>query len=262
HITDKTCAIVTPHIFGIPCDVDAIQELAEKHHLKVIYDGAQAFGTKVHGKSIACYGDAVMFSFHAIKIFNSIEGGMLAFRDPGLSAALAGIRNFGIDYENDDVTECGYNAKMNEFQAAMGIVNLPNLEKEVERRTIIAEYYIRRFSEIEGLNTFNYRPDIRYNFGYFPVRVKNSFGMNRDELWRRLKEAGIGTRRLYNHLTCDYSYYVGKGYGADVKHARGISEEALDFPMYGSLTEEDIDYITDTIIELQRKTYGGSIQRS
>lgn len=253
-ITEKTCAIVTPHIFGIPCDVDRIGEIADEFHLKVIYDGAQAFGTKVRGKSIGCFGDITMFSFHAIKIFNSIEGGMLSYRDERLHQLFERYRNFGISYgeSGNDVDVVGINAKMNEFQAAMGIVNLPYLDKEIKKRKRLAETYCECFKDVQGIQTYSYNDEIDYNYAYFPIKVLSEYGISRDELWIKLKEHGIGTRKLYDKLTCDYNCYKNSGYLKRTKHADEIKNIVLDLPLYGALEETDVRYVCETMKRLRR----------
>ncbi len=248
-ITDKTCAIVTPHIFGIPCDVMKIEQIARKYDLKVIYDGAQAFGTKVKGKDISSFGDITMFSLHAIKVFNSIEGGILFYQDKGLHRKFELYRNFGITYgeSGSDVDLVGMNGKMNEFQAAMGIVNLPGLEEEIWKRKQLAELYCEGLRDIPGIQTYSYREDIDYNYAYFPIKVTEEYGMSRDELWIRLKEKGIGTRKLYDKLTCDFNCYKNRGYVQKTEYADKVKRMALDLPMYGGLEEEDLRYICDLI---------------
>lgn len=251
-ITPKTSAIITPHIFGIPCDVERIEKIAEKYGLKVIYDGAQAFGTKINGKSICMYGDMTMFSFHAIKVFNSIEGGGLVYRDPGLREKIELYRNFGVSYGegSNDVPLCGINAKMNEFQAAMGIVNLPLHNEEVEKRKKLAEIYCECLHGVAGIDTYPYKKHIEYNYAYFPIRVTGKYGITRNELWEKLREKGIETRKLYDKLTCDYSYYREKGYVRKTEYADNIKNITLDLPIYGTLTNEDIIYICETIKSL------------
>ena len=253
-ITPRTCAIVTPHIFGIPCEVEKIEEIAKRHNLKVIYDGAQAFGTRINGKSIACYGDITMFSFHAIKVFNSIEGGMLAYRDLGLHRKFELARNFGISYKENgsDVEMMGINAKMNEFQAAMGIVNLPEVESEIAKRERLAKQYCEELEAVPGIETYGYEEHIRYNYAYFPVKVTDEYGLSRNELWRKLKEYSIGTRKLYDKLTCDYKCYQGKGYVRDTEYADKLKEQALDLPIYGELTADDISYLCDVLKKLRK----------
>ena len=254
-ITEKTCAIITPHIFGIPCNVEEIEKIAKKHGLKVIYDGAQAFGTKVKERSIGCYGDITMFSFHATKLFNSIEGGMLTYKNEQLHKKFEWYRNFGISYgeESNDVEVVGLNGKMNEFQAAMGIVNLSGLEEEIGKRKRLAELYHECLKDVPGIQTYSYREDIDYNYAYFPVKVTEEYGMTRDELWMRLKEKGIGTRKLYDKLTCDFNCYKDRGYVRKTGYADQVKKMALDLPMYGSLGEEKVWYICDTIEEMRRK---------
>ena len=221
-ITDKTCAIITPHIFGIPCNVGEIERIAGKYHLKVIYDGAQAFGTKIRGSSVAKYGDMTMFSFHAIKVFNSIEGGAIVYKDEEFHRLFELYRNFGISYDEkngNDVEVAGINAKMNEFQAAMGIVNFAEIDSEIVKRKLLAEQYCSCLRDIPGIWTYPYDKDIDYNYSYFPIRITEEYGVSRDELWLKLKERGIGTRKLYDKLTCDYSCYRQAGYERDTEYA-------------------------------------------
>ena len=256
YITEKTCAIITPHIFGIPCDVEEINRIAAKHHLKVIYDGAQAFGTKIAGNHIGRYGDITMFSLHAIKIYNSIEGGLLTYADDELREQFELYKNFGISYgENgNDVLVCGMNAKMNEFQAAMGILGLGIVEDEIRIRKSLAQMYIESLKEIEGITTYSYKDGIDYNYAYFPVRInEKEFGLNRDEVFSLLKEKGIMTRKLYDTLSCDYSYYRKKNYKKDIVHAYEITKEVLDLPLYGTLQPEEIAYICKTISMIQKE---------
>lgn len=256
HITEKTCAIITPHIFGIPCDVEEIDRIAKKHNLKVIYDGAQAFGTTIEGKHIGRYGDITMFSLHAIKIYNSIEGGLLTYADDGLREQFELYRNFGISYGKDenDVLVCGMNAKMNEFQAAMGILGLRIVQDEIKIRKSLAQIYIESLKEIEGITTYSYRDEINYNYAYFPVRInQKEFGLSRDEVFSLLKEKGIMTRKLYDTLSCEYSYYKKKNYKRDIVHAYEITKEALDLPLYGTLQPEEISYICKMISMIQKE---------
>lgn len=254
NITSKTCAIITPHIFGIPNHVDEINQIAKEYGLKVIYDGAQAFGTKILDKHIGLYGDATMFSFHAIKVYNSIEGGCLMYADPQLKKRLEILRNFGITYgETNDVIADGYNGKMDEFRAAMGILNLPELEHEIERRTEIAGWYQEALKEISGIVPYAFaNPSVRYNYAYFPVIVDaGTFGITRDELWKCLREDyGIETRKLYDTLTCDNTFYKDKGYRTDVAYARELTKKCLDLPMYGTLEKVDVLEIAEAIKKL------------
>lgn len=260
HITKNTSAIITPHIFGIPCNVQEIEKIALRHHLKVIYDGAQAFGTKVFGKHIGRFGDVTMFSLHAIKVYNSIEGGLLTYADNTLHEQFELYRNFGITYHEggNDVAVCGINAKMNEFQAAMGILGLGIVEQEIKTRKDLAQIYVERLAKIEGIDTYSYETTIDYNYAYFPIRIKEKmFGCSRDEVFLILKQKGIITRKLYDTLCCDYSCYKGKNYVMDVGNARQIATEALDLPLYGTLHVEEVKYICDMISVIHKEKING-----
>lgn len=252
-ITSKTSAIITPHIFGIPCNVERIGQIAEKYGLKVIYDGAQAFGTKIHGKPVSEYGDITMFSFHAIKVFNSIEGGALVYKDKELHKSFELYRNFGLSYENGstDVMFSGINAKMNEFQAAMGIVNLRQFEQELKQRKKLAAIYCQALQEIDGIKTFDYMADIDYNYAYFPIKVHQEYGVSRNVLWAELAKRGIGTRKLYDKLTCDYTCYKDKNFVKMTEYADMIKEITLDLPIYGSMTEDEVLQVCEAIREVR-----------
>ena len=253
-ITEETCAIITPHIFGIPCNVLEIEKIAKKCNLKVIYDGAQAFGTKMNGKSIGHFGDMTMFSFHAIKILNSIEGGALVYKDADLHRSFELYRNFGISYNEmgNDVDVIGINAKMNEFQAAMGIVNLAEFDDELIKRKRLAENYCECLSGIPGISTYAYKKDIDYNYAYFPIKVTDEYGMSRDELWTKLQELGIGTRKLYDKLTCDYNCYKELNFIRKTSNADQVKNIALDLPIYGTLPEDDVLYVCEAIKKLRK----------
>ena len=245
NITEKTCAIVAPHIFGIPCAVRQIAEIAKQHDLKVVYDAAQAFGTKIDGADIGCFGDVTMFSLHAIKVFNSVEGGLLTFRDSGLKESLEAARNFGFPpSDKENAVLCGINAKLDEFRAAMGVVNLPHVDENIGKRKRLAAKYADALSRIPGVTTYPYEEHISYNYAYFPVRIdQDVFGITRDELFGKLAEQGIGTRKLYGTLTCDFKSFSERHYRQDVSYARELSNKSLDLPLYSTLTESEIDYI-------------------
>lgn len=253
-VTPKTCAIVTPHIFGIPCNITKIDQIAQKYQLKVIYDGAQAFGTKINGKHIGAFGDITMFSFHAIKVFNSIEGGMLMYQDDKLQHVFQLLRNFGISYaESGNDVECiGINAKMNEFQAAMGIVNLQCLDDEIQKRKKLAHIYCQNLNDIPGIQTYAYQDDIDYNYAYFPIKVLKDYGRTRDDLWQKLKQKGIVTRKLYDKLTCDFHCYQNDNYIRKTDYADWMKQVTLDLPIYGTLQEEDIEYICNEIKSMRK----------
>ncbi len=251
NLDENVCAIITPHIFGIPCDVEKIEALAKKHGITVIYDGAQAFGTRIEGKDIGCFGDACMFSLHAIKVYNSIEGGILAYKNEKLSTWFEEYRNFGISTSEEfDVNVCGINGKIDEFRAAMGIVNFYKINEVLERRRRIAELYVEGLKDISGIWTFPYDSVVEYNYAYFPIRINRSqYGLSRDGLFDRLNERGIGTRKLYNCLTCDFNIYKHRKFISDVEYARHISQICLDLPIYSALSDDDVNDIIRVIRE-------------
>ncbi len=254
NITSKTRAIITPHIFGIPCHVKEIGKIAKEHNLVVVYDGAQAFGTKINGRNIAEFGDITMFSLHAIKIFNAIEGGALVYKDAGLKKFFELYRNFGVQYgSTNDVKVVGINAKMTEFSAAMGLVNLSQLDSVISRRKELAKHYQSVFDDIPGVSTYPYEKQIDYNYAYFPVIIDAAkCGKTRDEIWNELNEYHIETRKLYDTLTCDFSCYKNQNYSRDIRYAAEITRKCLDFPMYSSLMEEDVDYIGEILRKIIR----------
>lgn len=163
-------------------------------------------------------------------------------------------RNFGISYhELGNDTECiGINAKMNEFQAAMGIVNLSGLENEIQKRKELTDIYCQGLKDIPGIQTYDYKDGIRYNYAYFPVKVWKEYGITRDELWRKLKDMGIGTRKLYDKLTCDFQCYKDCGYIRKTDYADQIKQAALDLPIYGTMDKKDAEYICDAIRKLSK----------
>lgn len=245
NITSKTCAIVTPHIFGIPCHVYEIEKLAKENEIKVVYDAAQAFGTKINGRDIGTFGDITMFSLHAIKIYNAIEGGILTYSDEKQKNRFELYRNFGISYdERNDVKVSGINGKMTEFSAAMGLINLKNVDSVIKKRKELAKYYIQKLEEVPGIYPYKYKENIDYDYSYFPVKIdKTKLGMSRDELWKYLNDNGVQTRKLYDTLTCDFTLYKNSGYKVDVDYAREVTKVALDMPMYSELEFEEIDTI-------------------
>jgi len=174
------------------------------------------------------------------------KGGMLAYRDPGLRTKLERYRDFGIDKATGEIEYCGYNAKMDEFRAAMGLVNLPHLEAEIERRHHLADCYAATLADIPGIRTYPYCKDVRYNYAYYPTIVNQAeLGLSRDELHAKLSAQGIQTRKLYDRLTCDSAIYAK--YERDTAVADEIKGKALDLPIYGTLTEREIEQIAEAI---------------
>lgn len=247
-ITDRTCAIVPIHVYGNICDVEEIERIAKKYGLKVIYDAAHAFGVTYRGKSAANFGDASMFSFHATKVFHSIEGGALCFSDDSLVQKLNDMKNFGIRGP-EEVQFVGGNAKMNEFQAAMGICNLRHLNEEIAKRKTAVERYRERLENVEGIKVCPLQSDVKTNYAYFPVVFEpEKFGATRNEVFEALAENGIGARKYFYPLTNTFDCFHGEFDVNDTPTALHVSLRVLTLPLYADLSIDDVDRICDVII--------------
>jgi dTDP-4-amino-4,6-dideoxygalactose transaminase len=246
-ITDKTCAIIPVHVFGYPCDVKAIEQIAKKHNLKVIYDAAHVFGVEIDEIGIGNYGDISMFSLHATKVYNSIEGGLLTFNNDTLKDKFNSYKNFGIsDYES--VKYVGSNAKMNEFQAAMGLVNLRYINEQIINRKIITDIYKSQLKEIEGIYMVEGKDNVKHNYAYFPIIIdENKTGISRDKLYNKLQEYNIFTRKYFYPLITDFDCYKNMYQFNDLHNAKYISDRVLILPLYGDLSHEDVLEIVDII---------------
>lgn len=246
-ITEKTAAIVPVHVYGNVCDIDSIQALANKYNLKVIYDAAHAFGVTYRGKGVANFGDISMFSFHATKVFNTIEGGAICFSDDTLVQRLNDMKNFGIRGP-ESCAYIGSNAKMSEFQAAMGICNLRHLDDEIEKRKKVAMQYRKRLSGINGIHLCEPQKDVESNYAYFPV-IFDGFRLSRDEVFERLKAHDIVARKYFYPLTSDFECYRNlKTAGGDkTPVAKHIADCILTLPLFADLTAEDVDFICNLI---------------
>lgn len=246
-ITDKTCAIVPVHVYGNMCDVEAIEEIAEKYGLKVIYDAAHAFGVTYKGKGAGSFGDASCFSFHATKVFNTIEGGAVCFKDKELGRRLYNLKNFGIRDE-ETVESVGANAKMNEFQAAMGLCNLRHVDEEIGKRKKVVERYQERLENVEGVRIPASQIHVAPNYAYFPVMIDEKiYGTDRNRLFERLRENDIFARKYFYPLITDFDCYRGCFDKTVLPVARGISEKILTLPLYADLELEVVDHICDII---------------
>lgn len=244
-ITDKTTAIIPVHVYGNVCNVEEIEKIAKKYNLKVIYDAAHAFGIKYKGKGIAQFGDASMFSFHATKVFNSIEGGCLAYNDTSLTNRLNAYKNFGLTGQ-ESVEYIGTNSKMNEFQAAMGICNLRYINKEIQKRKHVVERYTEHLGGIDGINLSLPNDTIESNYSYFPV-VFDGFKKTRDEVFDELKEHNIFARKYFYPLTSQFECYKGQFDASTTPAAIHISERILTLPLYADLSLVDVDKICEII---------------
>jgi dTDP-4-amino-4,6-dideoxygalactose transaminase len=249
-ITDKTCAIIPVHVYGNLCAVEEIQKIADKYKLKVIYDAAHAFAVTKDGVSSAKFGDASMFSFHATKVFNTIEGGAVCFRNSNLKKVLNDWKNFGITGP-ETVEFVGGNAKMNEFAAAMGICNLRHLCEEIEKRKKVHSRYVSNLQGIEGIVLNKTQNNVKSNYAYFPVMFNEKIlGFTRDDVFERLKDNGVGARKYFYPLTSTYECYEGKFDVSETPTALKASFQVLTLPMYADLSYEDVDRICDIIKSL------------
>lgn len=248
-ITDRTCAILPVHVYGNICNVDEIDRIAKKYELKVIYDAAHTFGEKYLDTGIGCFGDASVFSFHATKVFNSIEGGAVCFSDKNLGSMLWDLKNFGIHSE-DEVGAIGANAKINEFACAMGICNLRHIDEEIKRRKVIYERYMNRFDGVNGIFVNSDQAGLDRNYAYFPILVDPEiFGVSRQDVFLYLSKNNIYARKYFYPLTNTFSAFYGK-YNVDLTPvALHISKRVLTLPIYADLSTDEVDKICDLIIQ-------------
>ncbi len=244
-ITEKTSAIIPVHVYGNVCDVEAIEIIAKKHNLKVIYDAAHTFGETLSGRGIGTFGDASMFSFHATKVFNTIEGGAVTYNDPSVKKVLNDLKNFGITGP-ETVEYIGGNAKMNEFQAAMGICNLRHVDSEIEKRKKVVERYIANLKDTEGIKLCNPEPGVKSNYAYFPV-VFDNYRKTRDDIFEELKQHDIIARKYFYPLTNSFECYRDDYDSDDTPVAKYIAERVLTLPLYADLELEDVDRICEII---------------
>lgn len=251
-ITDKTVAIVPVHVYGNVCNIEEIDRIAKKHNLKVIYDAAHTFGVKYKGKGIGSFGDASCFSFHATKVFNSIEGGAVAFKDTDFGLDIYRLKNFGIRGP-ESVDGVGANAKMNEFCAAMGLCNLRHIDAEIARRKIVVERYRKYLDGVDGLQLNPIQDEVETNYSYFPVVFDTEiFGSSRDEVFAHLAENGIGARKYFYPLTNTFECFHGKYDAGLTPVALDISKRVLTLPLYADLALEDVDRICKLILACRK----------
>lgn len=251
-ITDRTCAIVPVHVYGNVCNVEEIERIAKKYDLKVIYDAAHTFGVRYRGKGIGSFGDASCFSFHATKVFNSIEGGAVCFKNQDFGLDLYRLKNFGI--RGPEVVDgVGANAKMNEFCAAMGICNLRHVDEEIEKRRKIVERYREHLAGVEGLQINPVQEDVQPNYAYFPVVFEEKiFGASRNEVSEKLDQQGIGARKYFYPLTNTFDCFHGKYDASLTPVALHISKRVITLPLYADLALEDVDRICEIILSCKK----------
>lgn len=248
-ITDKTSAIIPVHVYGNICDVERIDAIARKHNLKVIYDAAHTFGEKYKGRSVAGFGDASIFSFHATKVFNTIEGGAVTFREKWMEHRLNCLKNYGI-VDPEQVVWVGGNAKMNEFQAAMGLCNLRHLEEEIAKRRRVVERYHENLSALHGVKLPSYKNGITPNYAYYPV-VFDGFTADRNQVYDRLAEHNIYPRKYFYPLTSNFQCFDGQFSSQITPVASYIADRVMTLPCYADLSLEDVDRVCRIITEMQ-----------
>jgi dTDP-4-amino-4,6-dideoxygalactose transaminase len=247
-ITPWTTAILAVHVYGHPCKINALADIARRHKLKIIYDAAHAFGVKVDNKSIAHFGDISMFSFHATKLFHSIEGGMLIFQENSLKSVFDYLKNFGFKNEMEVVMP-GTNAKMNEMQALMGIQVLGYIEEIIKKRAKITEIYRKHLNNIKGIHLVpSLSSDIEYNYAYMPIEIDEiEFGMSRDALYERLKEYNVFSRRYFYPLISDFACYRNISSKDPLIEARQVANRILTIPIYNELEQNEVETICEII---------------
>ncbi len=250
-ITEKTVAILPVHVYGNICNVEEIQRIADKYSLKVIYDAAHAFGVKYRGRGIGNYGDASVFSFHATKVFNTIEGGAVTFSEHRLYERLYNLKNFGIRGE-ELVVSIGANAKMNEFAAIMGLCNLKHIDSVIGQREKIWNLYREKIRSNQDIYLFEDNVDIVRNYSYFPIIVKKTGQRERDELYDYFRRENIYCRKYFYPLTSDQACFKNKYKNVNLSIARYLAEHILVLPLYSEMKEEDLDKIMKVIKELKK----------
>lgn len=250
-VTSRTCAIMPVHVYGNLCDTEAIGRIADRYGLKVIYDAAHAFGVKRNGVPVSEFGDASMFSFHATKVFNTIEGGAVVYSDAALSDMLERCKNFGLA-DSETVDFVGTNAKMNEFSAAMGLCNLRHVDSEIAKRRLVVERYNERLSRVEGVRLCSIPMGVKHNYAYMPIVIEDQFGISRDDLASALANEGIFARKYFFPLITDFDCYRESYDSRATPIARDISSRVLTLPLYADLNLSDVDVICDVISACSR----------
>lgn len=250
-ITNKTTAIMPVHVYGKPCDTDAIEQIAKKYGLKVIYDAAHAFGVEVNGESVLKAGDMSTLSFHATKVFNTVEGGAMVMHDEQTKQRIDYLKNFGFAGETE-VVGPGINGKMDELRSAYGLLNLKQVDAAIEARHKVAIAYRKALRDVEGIEFWDDMPGVKHNYSYFPIFVDaNTYGMTRDELYFKMKARGILGRRYFYPLISEFSTYRGLPSAGkeNLPVAHRMADSVICLPMHHLLSDADIELILQTIKE-------------
>ncbi|MDM8154862.1 DegT/DnrJ/EryC1/StrS aminotransferase family protein [Bacteroides gallinaceum] len=250
-ITPQTTAIMPVHVYGTPCDTERIQAIADKHGLKVIYDAAHAFGVEVNGKSVLEAGDMSTLSFHATKVYNTVEGGALIMHDKETKRYIDYLRNFGFSGETEIVAP-GINSKMDEMRAAYGLINLKQANAAIESRRQVAMWYRDALKDVKGISYLNDMPNVRHNYAYFPIFVDaDVYGMTRDELYAKMKAGNVLGRRYFYPLISNLAVYrsLESAAPSHLPVANKIADSVICLPMYAGLTKEEAERVVAQIVQ-------------
>lgn len=250
-ITPRTTAIMPVHVYGKPCDTKRIQEIADRYGLKVIYDAAHAFGVEVNGESILTAGDMSTLSFHATKVYNTIEGGAMVMHDEKTKQRIDYLKNFGFAGETT-VVGPGINSKIDEMRAAYGILNLRQVDAAIEARHQVAIKYRDALRSVEGVSFFDDMPGVKHNYSYFPIFIdEQKYGMSRDALYEKMKTANVLGRRYFYPLISEFSTYRGleSANSENLPNAHKMANSVICLPMHHTLSENDIQRVLDCIIK-------------
>ena len=248
-ITPRTTAIMPVHVYGTPCDTKRIQEIADKYGLKVIYDAAHAFGVRQDGKSILEAGDMSTLSFHATKVYNTVEGGALICHDEETKQRIDQLKNFGFAGETE-VVEPGINGKMDEIRSAFGLLNLKQVDLSIEKRRIVAQKYKDAFKNLEGIRCLEDIEGVKHNYSYFPIFIdEKKYGISRDEFYKKLKANNILGRRYFYPLISEFATYKGLESSSkeNLPVAHKLADSVICLPMYADLTDEDVERVIEVV---------------
>lgn len=248
-ITPRTTAILPVHVYGKPCDTEAIQAIADKYGLKVIYDAAHAFGVEVNGESLLNAGDMSTLSFHATKVFNTIEGGAMVMHDEKTKQRIDYLKNFGFANEIE-VVGPGINSKMDEVRSAYGLLNLKQVDAAIAARQKVAVAYRKALRNVDGISFWDDMPGVRHNYSYFPIFIDaEKYGMTRDELYMKMKDQGVWGRRYFYPLISEFSTYRGleSSRPENLPNAHRMADTVICLPMHHAIEENEIDRILESI---------------
>jgi dTDP-4-amino-4,6-dideoxygalactose transaminase len=252
-ITPQTTAIMPVHCYGHPCDVEAIQKIADNYNLRVIYDAAHAFGVEIESGSVLKYGDLSVLSFHATKVFNTFEGGAIICPDAKTKLRIDQLKNFGF-VDETTVVAPGINGKMSEVNAAFGMLQLQNVDRAIERRKQIDEMYRALLADVRGIDCLQDAGETVANYSYFPVLVNDEYGLSRDGLYQKLKDAGIYARRYFYPLITDFPMYRGlpSAHRENLPVATRAAQQVLCLPIYPNLSDDDVKRVAHLVAGVDR----------